>query len=163
MNLRLQTPSHFMRSAQQVHKLLKSSRRTSRLLQRVERGRQLTHELQAVLPSPLASYCQAGDLFEHKLTIITTSPVWAAKLRYLLPTLLQAFRSIPSLEQVTDIDIKISNLPQQTRTTAPTRKAHLSRQSAELIRQTAETIDDPDLRASLLKLSRHVTDSDESE
>jgi hypothetical protein len=147
-----------MRSAQQVHKLLKASRRTSRLLQRVERGRQLTHDIQTLLPSPLASYCQAGDLVEHKLTIITTSPVWAAKLRYLQPTLLQAFRSIPTLAQVTEINIKISNQPQHRQTPARGRKAHMSPQSAELIRQTADSIEDPALRESLLKLSRHAKD-----
>jgi len=151
-----------MRSAQQVHKLLKASRRSSRLLQRVEHGRQLTHDLHSLLPSPLADYCQASDLTERTLTIVTSSPVWAAKLRFLQPTLLKAFSAKPRLSQVTDIKIKISKLAVNRQDPAPGRKVHMSPQSAEAIRQAAEAIEDPALRESLLKLSRHAKADDDS-
>jgi len=151
-----------MRSAQQVHKFLKASPRTSRLLKRAEHGRQLTHDLRSLLPSPLASYCQAADLTEHTLTIIASSPVWAAKLRYLQPALLKAFSSAPRLSQVPDIKIKISSMGQNRRDPAPGRKIHMSPQSAEAIRQAAAGIEDPALRETLLKLSRHAKADDES-
>jgi hypothetical protein len=162
MQTGLQTPSHFMRSALQVHKLLKASKRSSHLLRRAERSGQLTHDLRSLLPSPLASYCQVGDLTGHTLTIIATSPVWAAKLRYLQPTLLKAFRSISSLSQATDINIKISKLSQPLPNPTRSRKVHMSSQSAEHIRQMADTIEDPALRESLLRLSRHAKDKDDS-
>lgn len=131
-------------------------------MQRVEHGRQLTHDLRALLPSPLADYCQAGDLTERTLTIVTSSPVWAAKLRFLQPALLKAFGSKPRLSQVTDIKIKISKLAVNRQDPAPGRKVHMSPQSAELIRQAAEAMEDPALKESLLKLSRHAKTGDNS-
>lgn len=151
-----------MRSAKQVHKLLKSSRQSSRLLKRVEHGRQLTQDLRPLLPSSLADYCQVGDLNGQTLTIVTTSPVWAAKLRYLQAALLKAFPTLSNLSQVTEIRIKISNLPVDRQNPAAGRKAHMSPQSAEAIRQAAEGIEDPALRESLLKLSRHGKVNDPS-
>jgi hypothetical protein len=151
-----------MRSAKQVHKLLKASKRSSHLLRRAERSVQLTHDLRSLLPSPLASYCQVSDLTGHILTVVATSPVWAAKLRYLQPALLKAFGSIPSLSQATEVNIKISKLSQPSPNPARSRKVHMSPRSAEHIRQVAEAIEDPALRESLLRLSRHSKSEDDS-
>lgn len=144
-----------MRLAQQVHKLLKASQRSSPLLRRAERGQQLTRDLRTLLPSPLANYCQVANLNGTTLTIVASSPVWAAKLRYLLPNLQKAFGSLSSLAQVTDIQIKISKLSQRQADPARGRQVRMSPESAEHIRQIAEDIEDPALRESLLRLSRH--------
>ncbi|MBD3670525.1 MAG: DUF721 domain-containing protein [Gammaproteobacteria bacterium] len=133
------------------------------MLRQVDRSRRLTHEVQNLLPSPLADYCQVVDLHEHQLTLVVASPVWAAKLRYLVPSLLKSFSSHQQLRHITEINIKISKLQNYHRPPAVHRKVHMSPQSAELIRQTAESIDDPGLRQSLLKLSRRGDTDDDTQ
>ena len=145
-----------MRPARQIFKLLTSSRQAKGLLKRVAQNKQLTSVLQANLPSPLAEFCQAGELSNNRLTIITASPVWAAKLRYLLPSLLRQLQNHKSFSQVTDINIKISNtMTHKDSQPKPRKMATMSQQSASVIQQTAETIEDKALRESLLRLSRH--------
>ncbi|MDH5183766.1 MAG: DUF721 domain-containing protein [Gammaproteobacteria bacterium] len=145
-----------MRPAKQIYKLLTSSKQAKGLLQRVAHNKQLTSIMQASLPSPLASFCQTGTLTDNRLTIITSSPVWAAKLRYLLPALLKQLQTHKPFSQVTEINIKISNItfysevqPKQHR------KASMSPHSADIIQQTANSVNDKALRESLLRLSLH--------
>ena len=160
----MQTPSQFMRSAKQIYKLLTSSKQAKGLLQRVAHNKQLTSMLQANLPSQLANYCQAGELTHNRLTIITTSPVWAAKLRYLLPTLLKQLQNNKAFLHVTDINIKISNISTHK---APqpraSKRASMSSDSANIIVQTAHSVTDCALRESLLRLSRHGKKPDTSD
>lgn len=153
-----------MRSAKQIFNLLTSSKQAKGLLQRVAQNKQLTSMLQANLPSPLASFCQAGELSNNRLTIITTSPVWAAKLRYLLPNLLKQLKTHQAFSQVAEITIKISNNTNQNGGQPRQRKrASMSPQSANVIQQTAESINDKALRESLLRLSLHGKKPEKSE
>lgn len=145
-----------MRPAKQIYKLLTSSKQAKGLLQRVAHNKQLSSIMQACLPQPLANYCQAGELSDHRLTIITTSPVWAAKLRYLLPSLLMQLNKQKIFSQVTEINIKISNISIQTEARKkPRRIVVMSPDSADVIEQTANTVNDKALRESLLRLSLH--------
>lgn len=145
-----------MRPAKQIFKLLTSSKQAKGLLQRVAHNKQLTSILQANLPLPLASYCQSGELSNNRLTIITTSPVWAAKLRYLLPGLLKQLQTHKTFSQVTEINVKISTHTTSTEDKPkPRRVVSMSPHSAEVLQQTANAIEDKALRESLLRLSLH--------
>lgn len=153
-----------MHKAKQIYKLLTSSKQAKGLLQRAAHNKQLTLILQANLPSPLAGFCQTGELVNDRLTIITTSAVWVAKLRFLLPSLLKQLQAHTSFAQVTEIKIKISNnLIHKEGKSRPRRVVSMSPHSADVIQQTANSINDKDLRESLLRLSRHGNKAEEPE
>ena len=153
-----------MRPAKQIYKLLTSSKQAKGLLQRVAHNKQITSIMQASLPQPLANFCQAGELIDHRLTIITTSPVWAAKLRYLLPSLLIQLQNQKIFSQVTEINIKISNISIHSEAKPrPRRIVSMSPDSANVIQQTANSVNDKALRESLLRLSLHGKKPENSE
>ncbi|MBD3609325.1 MAG: DUF721 domain-containing protein [Gammaproteobacteria bacterium] len=144
-----------MTSAKQINTLLSKLKQTSHMFKQIEHEKRLTQNLRALLPSPLAENCQAGGIKNDTLIIFTTSAVWASKLRYLIPTLLADFSEHPKFQQVTEINIKINQSTKQPETKGANKnRLTLSMESAELIRQTAESIHDPELRESLLKLSQ---------
>ena len=85
--------------------------------------------------------------------MITTSPAWATRLRYNIPQILSILRDQLGQTKLKTIRIKIvpvtSFFPVST---IP--KPVLSKNSSELILQTANSIEDENLRNVLLKLSR---------
>ena len=117
------------------------------LLDRGDELLRLTEEVRAQLPLPLSLHCTVGGLRDGRITLVADTPAWAARLRFHGPALLQKLGRGLSQVRV------IISPPRQDRQ-PPRRRAQLSESSARLLGDTASGVDDPQLRAALLRLAR---------
>lgn len=75
-------------TARQLDSYLHSAPQLQTLLRHAEQLGALQRRLEGLLPPPLAAACRAGDLRQHTLTIHAANGAAAAKLKQLLPRLL---------------------------------------------------------------------------
>ena len=107
-----------------------------------------------LLPDACHSHIKATNYSNQELVLIVDSPVWAARLRTQhksITTSLQNELNFP----VTSFKIKFHQ-PEKKKLKAKTKPARLSSDSAALINQTAKTIEDEELKAALLRLSKNA-------
>lgn len=120
---------------------------------------------EAILPlldPTVKKHCQAANVNDDTLVILTANGSAATQLRFQTPDLLKQFQGHPALAQFKHIQIKVrpplapsQKLPANT----PARKMQpLSVKSAQMIRETAATIDDPELRAAMLNMAENSED-----
>ena len=64
-----------------------------------------TAQLRAVLPTVLAPHCRVADLKGGRLTIQVSSAAWATRLRFELPKVEPALRSLADFAAVEDIRV----------------------------------------------------------
>ena len=123
--------------------------------QAIQRGRklgQLSRFIQKLLVPELAAHCQLLNLRQGVLIMSCDSTVWATRLRYQVPALLESLRQQDSLRDLVDIQIRVNPVvtaPQQ----ATRRRASLSAEAAYCVQQCAESIDDSGLRQALEQLA----------
>jgi hypothetical protein len=125
----------------------------SRLLLRLQA------QLDALIEPGLAGHYRIQNLRDGSLFLQTDAPVWATRLRYILPSLLERLRAVPGLEQLRDIQFSVSAPPPSNRHTV-SRAAQLSPAAAQLLRDTADAIADPQLQQALRRLARNVPNDD---
>lgn len=133
-----------------------SSEQLDALLSHVRLLRRLTAALRDGLPDAVAAECQAANLDGTSLVIAASSPAWAAKLRYHLPTVLARLQARNDLPPVTSLRIR-TQAPRLERDPVPARRANLSAETAALIGHVADNTTDPALRAALQRLARHAS------
>jgi hypothetical protein len=109
--------------------------------------------IQACLNEPMCSHVQLANYRNSLLILQTDSPVWASKLRYLVPELIKQCQLHPSFQSLRDIRILVAPFRAEAK---PVKRPQprLSAASRQLLESTAENITDPELKASLLRLSR---------
>lgn len=125
------------------------------LAKAIHRGKklqQLSRWVQGVLDPELGNHCQVLNLRGRSLLLATDATVWATRLRYQIPMLLQALQQHESLKELSDIQIRVSPI-----NAAPTKQTKrplaLSADSAHCLQQCAETISDPALSQALQRLA----------
>jgi len=99
---------------------------------------------------PLSEHLTVANFNNQSLTIHTDSPAWASRLRFSIPVILDAVRHIRGLENLHSIRIKVALADNTKKTTA--RKLSLSDETIQLIKNTAQSTNDNNLRAALLRL-----------
>ena len=109
--------------------------------------------LQQLLGPSLAGHCRVANVTRDSLVLQTASAAWGSRLRYLAPGLLQQLSKQLGWRQIkhAKVQVRPEAFPDQEK---PARRAHLSRESATLLREVAENTEDPALRAALLRLSQ---------
>ncbi|OOZ37297.1 DciA family protein [Solemya velesiana gill symbiont] len=134
--------SEFLRTDPKIRELLSKNRTQQQLLDKVR----------SLLPPPLDLHCLGLVHEEQRLLIYTDSSAWASRLRFFSKDLNTQLRQLGiGVEKIT-IRVMLGNNPKKTRRHTPRK---LSRNNADLVRETAEAISDPDLSAALKRLSRH--------
>ena len=125
------------------------------LLGQVRLLRRVSDSLHKALPEPLASHCIAANIDGDTLVVGCDSSAWSAKLRYLIPQLLERLKTQADLPLFKQIRVRVQPLnPEPFHTT--TRRPQLSEHSAALITSIADSTADPALKAALHRLSQHV-------
>lgn len=129
---------------------------SSALLSHVARLKDLNEQLGRQLPAPLGKHVTVANVHQDTLVLNTASPVWASRLRYLTPAILDFVRSRPGFETLRSVRVRIS-MPDSA---APVRHSRSplrpSQASAAHLRHVGESIPDPALRAALMRLAdRH--------
>lgn len=125
-----------------------------RLISRITNLSMLADWLKNELPSPLSQECQLINLRGSTLVIGAGSPAWAARLRFQTPRLLEVMsRDLPF--EVRKIQVKV--LSARPASTSSTKRAvRVSPDTAELLRQTARSLNHPVLSAALARLAAHA-------
>lgn len=122
-------------------------------IQRSKQLSQLWQQLKILLDAELATHCQLLNVRDNQLVLACDSTVWATRLRYQIPTLLNVLREIPALEFLKDIQIKIQPVAQVA--SQAKKKATISSHGAYCLKQCADTITDTALRNALERLATH--------
>jgi len=123
-----------------------------RTLARAASLRALDRLLRACLDPPLSDHCRAAGVRSGRLLLQADSPAWGARLRYAGPRLLACLRQRSDYD-LAEVTIRVEPANEPTPVQRP--PLRLSADSAELLRATAETIPDAELRAALQRLARH--------
>ena len=141
---------------------------------------QSNQTLPNILPKPLAQHCRVVNLREQTVVIYADSAVWATRLRYQIPTILQAWQAQPF--DITKVEIRVHleaiepssapavveslgvnpvvQLPPKTTTKKSRGPYPLTENAADYLRNTANATTHPRLKAVLLRLaSRSQTDN----
>lgn len=120
----------------------------------------LRDQLRKYLQPPLRDFCTVATFSSTTLTMHTETSAFASKLRYIKYDILQFVQSHCGLSQIKKILIRVKpqyNQEQCFPQLYPTKRALLSKTSAELLKNFANSITDIPLRKSILKISRHTS------
>lgn len=110
-------------------------------------------QLGACLPAEQVSAVSIVGFGNSILTLATRSNAWATRLRYQAPQLVRCLQQLPAFRSIARIDIRV--IPPTVEPNPPSDPAHLSKESAEIIRNAADTLASPALGAALRRLARH--------
>ncbi len=145
------------RNEQPVHvrKLLDTSSTASRaLFDHLETLLQLRSSLPGYLETPLREHCNVANYRGGILTLRADSAVWATRLRYSIPEILESIRKNPMPVNVRSIRVLVS--PEQTSESSGTvPRPVLSQSTASLMQRIAESIDDAEISASIRRLCQN--------
>ena len=104
------------------------------------------------LPIAAHPHIRIANIIDKEVTVFTDSPAWSTRLRLYTQDML--FMLAQHTEYgITNIRIRLSKSHPSNKSIQTT-KPVLSRVSAELIRQTAGSITDPNLKNALLQLAQ---------
>ncbi len=112
----------------------------------------IDRQVKACLPADLAKHCQVAGYGNGSLRLATDSPAWAARLRF---QALQLVKQLTNQGMAGLHSVQVRIIPQAIKPKLPSRKPHLATENAQLLEQTAKTIDDPGLAQALRRLARH--------
>ena len=149
----------------QFNELVSSNDQLNKLYHHAKDICALDEKLHKHLAPSLSSHCNVANYSDETLTVNADTSAWASKLRYCIPDILKFAKLECGLTNLKTVRVKVSPIhhkANQSKTgqskfsdTNPTRKAHLSKKSADFIKNIAKSINDPDLRKSILKISNH--------
>jgi hypothetical protein len=115
--------------------------------------------LKSVLPAAGHTHIQIANIADRELVVLTDSPAWSTRLRLYTQDMLYMLAQHTDYG-ITNIRIRLLRNHDKTKFSQATRQpTHISKNSAKIIRQAADTISDPDLKNSLLQLAKRQ-DSD---
>ena len=140
------------------------------ILQQTQKLLQFTKLLRSVVPVECHNHVQVANIRNQTLMLITDSPVWTTRLRQLSPQILQFVQNnmFPSESEDNKSKIihhiQINTRYQTAAENTPAlqkkarRKLQISEATAELLSQSANSLENEQLKAALLKVSRHVAE-----
>lgn len=98
----------------------------------------------------ILEHCQIVRIEQFKLIMIADNPHWAARLRFYIPELITHLKKYPDFSYIQTIHCKIRPLQYQKQATA--RQANkLSQESAEMLLDTAQKIENSEALAEAIK------------
>ena len=133
-----------------ISDLLESSDTLSRLCKHIQKLNSLQTKLRDYLDPPLKQHVIIADYRQKTLVFHADSAAWATKLRYRTPEILKLFQDdLPGLQS-----IRIKNQPPEAASAQPARRAaKAAPDTVQAMRQVADRIADPSLRAVLLRIA----------
>ncbi|HYQ71782.1 MAG TPA: DUF721 domain-containing protein [Gammaproteobacteria bacterium] len=115
--------------------------------------RKMEARLAAILPTPLDAHCHILSIRNSVLVLAADSPVWAARLRFHAPQLVEQLTPRDSVKCYT-IHVRVrppeTSPPPQARIPVTGRPG---RQGVAALQQAAQSVSDPELKTALLRLA----------
>ncbi len=142
--------------SQLLHRYLGSGDALARLQDHAARLRRLQGALESALPPQLVAQCQVANLKDGTLVVATRGGAIAARLKQMLPSLIEHFARAGHAVQA--IKVKVAT-PEQAEWRRPPPERHISADAKAGLAQFAATLPaDSPLRASLERLVRRGRD-----
>jgi len=95
---------------QSFRQLIVASRVLNSLVQHCQTLKQLNKIFQASLSAPLNQHCHVANLRETTLVIHSDSSLWATRLRYMTPELLQQWQEEQKIPVIDKVEVKVRPL-----------------------------------------------------
>lgn len=124
----------------------------SRLHDHAARLRRLQAALETALPPTLANACTVGNLKGDTLVLFARSGAIAARVKQLLPSLLQNFADAGTLLRKIEVKVTVHNVPEAPRAPVARAIGNAGRKSLEALRDSLPA--DAPLAAALEQLLR---------
>jgi hypothetical protein len=134
-----------------IHRFLRNSDAVSALLVQLARNERVARRVRALLPADISDQCRQVSLDDGCLTLLTSSPVWSARLRFLLPQII-ADLNADGLS-IHRGDIRVIPVELAGAKTPNRNSPALTPQASRCLRQAAAAVSDPALAASLERLA----------
>lgn len=140
--------------------LAPNQRELQTILSKVKAINTLNQTIIPMLPANLQKYCQVANLSHGVLTILTSNGSAANELRYHLNDLLKKLHATHNLKHIREIQSKVrpSTQPVGVHRGKTTKLQHkpepLSEETAAILLEMAETIEDPGLREIMKNIAR---------
>ncbi len=114
------------------------------------------------LDDEMVARAMPAKYLDGELTLKVTSPVWANRIRLQSQDLLERLRHVDGFRDIRSIIVKVCPADREDNDYSVREKSvkyrhkkdRISAQSARLISEAADAIDDPDLKQALLRLSK---------
>ncbi len=142
--------------AQPPSALLRQVRPLRLLLNQAERLEHLQRLLESQLQPAAREHCHVASWRDGTLLLVVTDGHWATRLRYQQKRLLATLQAMEAFGNLRRILYKVQ--PPLVPAKRGGHAAELSNSAAESLRDTAEGITDPKLRAALERLAAHAQD-----
>lgn len=119
------------------------------LMPQAERLIMLREILSSLLPGPLARRCSVANYKQGRLVIFASNGATAAKLKLMLPALLEQLSG--RAMEVTGLDVTVQALEPEQQVSE--KKAKLSSQAASDLGQLCEQLPDSELKSALARIA----------
>jgi hypothetical protein len=131
-------------------------------LNQAQKLSQYTRLLHSFLPIEYRNHVAVANIRDQNLILITDSPVWTTRLRQLSPQILTYIgennSKIDKTQTFHHVQISTryhaSNMQAQ-QSTSHQHRPKISKKTAELLMQSASSIDDQRLKSALIKIAGH--------
>ncbi|MFT0866991.1 DUF721 domain-containing protein [Pseudomonas sp. CAM1A] len=139
--------------------LLRKARPLRLLLNQAERLEHLQRLLESQLQPAAREHCHVASWKEGTLLLVVTDGHWATRLRYQQKRLQRQLQAMEAFANLSRILFKVQ--PPLVPVTRTGQGIELSSRAASNIRDSAESISDPKLRAALERLANHAQDKED--
>ena len=157
---KIQNPQTRNLKTRQFSQLVSSNKQLNQLYTHARNICTLNEKLHNYLAPSLSSHCTVANYSADTLIVNADTSAWASKLRNRIPDILDYARHECGLSKLISVRIRVSPNHNITRSALPatalSRKASLSKKSAEFIASVATSIEDPVLREAILKISKNA-------
>ena len=126
---------------------------TAKLYARTRELDQLNRVIRATVPENCKHHISVAGIRENQLILVTDSPVWASRLRLYTQNMISMLAEHAGID-VNSVRIKLIQPKIEPEAPAPKHR-HLNKSNADMIKQTADSIDDPELRQALYHLAEN--------
>jgi hypothetical protein len=128
------------------------------LFMKIQELQKLSLKVSAYLEPHLVSYCQIANVAGSKLIVFVANGSIATQLRFQTTDLLKKFSLDPGLKHIRQIDYKVHpKLAQPSDSRSSQKKMQpLSRETADIIRNMAETLEDQALREIMERIASRI-------
>lgn len=138
--------------------LQKPKGRLATIMAQGQRMAHISRLINMLLPLHLQNQVRLQSMSPLGWTLQTHSSAWATRLRYVLPGLRQQLEA--ELKQpVPELKLRVIP-PPETPNPQPLRRPTLSQSNAELLKNTAHSIENKQLGAALMRLAQRCNSSD---
>ncbi len=137
-----------------VADLLASDRQLADIHKHISKLSALQNRLRQELKPPVNQHVIVANFDAKTLLIHTDSANWAAKLRFMIPELLDIVKNHCEVPTISTIRIKIV-IPKTTQHAANHAMQDLSKENAAYLQTLAATTDDARLAKVLIRLAQH--------